>query len=122
VNRRQQALVDGVERRVFGVPTAASGYTTAAEARTLARELRVGRGDLLLDLGSGAGWPALYIARVTGCSVVLSDVPRDGLNDAATRARRARIKRRCTAIMASGDSLPFRGQTFDAITHADVLC
>jgi hypothetical protein len=50
VNRRQQALVDDVERRVFGVPTGASGYTTAGEARTLARELRVGRGDLLLDL------------------------------------------------------------------------
>jgi cyclopropane fatty-acyl-phospholipid synthase-like methyltransferase len=107
---------------VFGVPTGASGYTTAGEARTLARELRVGRGDLLLDLGSGAGWPALYIARVTGCSLVLSDVPRAELIGAAIRARRARINRRCTTIVASGDRPPFRRQTFDAITHADVLC
>ena len=122
MNRRQQALVDGIERRVFGVPTGASGYTTAAEARALARYLPVGRGELLLDLGSGAGWPALYVARVTGCSVVLSDVPRAGLIESAGRARRAHVYRRCTAILASGDRLPFRRQSFDAITHADVLC
>jgi hypothetical protein len=53
---------------------------------------------------------------------VLSDVPRAGLTDAAIRTRRARVNRRCTVILASGDRPPFRRQTFDAITHADVLC
>ena len=33
----------------------------------------------LLDLGAGRGWPGLYLAVRTGCQVVLSDVPLEGL-------------------------------------------
>jgi cyclopropane fatty-acyl-phospholipid synthase-like methyltransferase len=46
-----------------------------AQADTLAGELRLSAGDRLLDLGSGRGWPGLYLAASSGCQVVPSDLP-----------------------------------------------
>jgi hypothetical protein len=44
----------------------------------LARELHLSAADRLLDLGSGRGWPGLYLAARTGCAVVLTDLPLEG--------------------------------------------
>jgi hypothetical protein len=51
-----------IERRVIGGDWGANGFTTMAQADTLARELGLSVGDRLLDLGSGRGWPGLYLA------------------------------------------------------------
>ena len=52
----------------------ANGYTTAAQANLLAQRLDLGPGKRLLDVGSGRGWPGLYLAASTGCTVVLTDL------------------------------------------------
>jgi protein-L-isoaspartate O-methyltransferase len=30
----------------------------------------------LLDVGAGSGWPALYLAKISGCDVTMSDIPK----------------------------------------------
>jgi hypothetical protein len=57
-----------------------------AQADTLASGLGLSAGDRLLDLGTGRGWPGLYLAARTGCRVVLADLPLDGLRVAAVHA------------------------------------
>ena len=64
-----------IERRVIGGDWGANGFTTMTQADTLARELHLSAADRLLDLGSGRGWPGLYLAARTGCTVVLTDLP-----------------------------------------------
>ena len=76
----------------------------------------------LLDLGSGRGWPGVYLAKTTGCQVVLTDLPVDGLRIAAARAAAEGLDGRCAVVAASGRHLPFAAGTFDAVVHADVLC
>jgi cyclopropane fatty-acyl-phospholipid synthase-like methyltransferase len=111
-----------VELRTLGSDFGANGYATLAEARELAGMLGLGPGRRLLDVGSGQGWPGLYLARQTGCTVVLTDVPFEGLVTAARRATRDGLGGRAWALAARGQVLPLRAATFDAAIHTDVLC
>ena len=58
----------------------------------------------------------------TGCSVVLTAVPVEGLTLARTRSGQDGLDGRTWCINASARDLPFRAGTFDAMVHADVLC
>jgi 2-polyprenyl-3-methyl-5-hydroxy-6-metoxy-1,4-benzoquinol methylase len=107
---------------VFGANIDVNGYTTVAQANRLARALRLRRGVLLLDVGAGAGWPGLQIAQITGCSVVLADLPRPALARAVRRARREQLSRRGQAVQMTATALPFVPASFDAIVHTDVMC
>jgi SAM-dependent methyltransferase len=111
-----------VERRALGSDFGADGYTTRVEADELGHILGLGPGRCLLDVGAGHGWPGLYLARETRCTVVLADLPLSGLMVAARRAGREGIAHRSWSVAASGDRLPLRPASVDAVVHADVLC
>ncbi len=109
-----------LERRVLGSDYGANGYTDVAQAGRLVELLGLDAESRLLDLGCGAGWPGLYVAAQASCRAVLADVPMAGLRAAAARARRDGVA--ATPVAAEGELLPFRDRSFDAVTHADVLC
>jgi SAM-dependent methyltransferase len=111
-----------IEQRVIGGDWGANGYTTMAQADTLARELDLSAADRLLDLGTGRGWPGLYLAARTGCRVVLTDLPLEGLRVAASRATSEGLAARAGVVAAAASALPFRACSFDAVIHTDVLC
>jgi cyclopropane fatty-acyl-phospholipid synthase-like methyltransferase len=107
---------------VFGANIDVNGYTTVAQAERLAHELKLRPGMLLLDVGSGAGWPGLHIASVTGCDVVLSDQPRPALQRALRHGSRANLDGRCSAVQMTATTFPFAAGMFDGIVHTDVMC
>lgn len=111
-----------IERIVIGADWGANGYTTRAQADRLGDELRIEPGSRLLDLGSGMGWPGLYLASTRGARVVLADVPGEGLQAAMVRSRAEGLADRTAAVRADARSLPFAPASFDAIVHTDVLC
>jgi SAM-dependent methyltransferase len=111
-----------IEQRVIGGDWGANGYTTMAQADALARGLGLSAGDRLLDLGTGRGWPGLYLAARTGCRVVLTDLPLEGLRVAAGRAAAEGLVARSSVVASAASGLPFRAGSFDAVIHTDVLC
>ena len=113
-------VIRELERRSLGADYGGNSYTTVDQARRLGELLELEPGSRLLDVGSGAGWPGLYLAGQSGCRVVLSDLPIAGLRLATTRAAAEGIQ--ATAVGASGTKLPFRAGAFDAVSHSDVLC
>jgi 2-polyprenyl-3-methyl-5-hydroxy-6-metoxy-1,4-benzoquinol methylase len=115
-------LAGQIEQRVIGGDWGANGFTTMAQADTLARELHLSAADRLLDLGTGRGWPGLYLAAKTGCRVVLADLPLEGLRVAANRATSEGLAARTGVVAAAASGLPFRANSFDAVIHTDVLC
>jgi hypothetical protein len=115
-------VVLGIERAVIGAAWGANGYTTMAQADLLGDALGLAPGVRLFDLGAGRGWPGLYLAVRSGCDVVLSDVPVEGLRLALGRADAERANGRVAAVASSARALPFRPGVFDAVVHTDVLC
>jgi len=111
-----------LERLVIGGDFGANGYTTVEQAELLARRLDLRAGDRMLDVGLGRGWPGLYLAKVTGCSVVLTDIPEEGLATARRRAAAEGLAERSPAVASSARRLPFRPESFEAVVHTDVLC
>ena len=110
-----------VEREVYGADTGIHGYSTVAQANDLAERLGLCPGARLLDIGGGRGWPGLYLAKKTGCNAVLTDLPLAAIRNSLARAKRHRLQRRSSFLLASGSLLPFRPRVFDAVTHTDVL-
>ena len=115
-------VVRQIERAVIGADWGVNGYTTMRQADLLAERLHLGPGMRLLDIGSGCGWPGLYLAARTGCRAVLSDVPLEGLRRALARADTEQVADRVAAAASSARALPFQPGSFDAVVHTDVLC
>ena len=109
-----------VELDVIGCDYGATSYTTRDQAERLARLLDLGPGKLLLELGAGAGWPGIYMARSTGCRVILTDLALEGLHVASQRMQEEGVAG--DPVAAAGELLPLRDRIFDAVTSSDVLC
>jgi methylase of polypeptide subunit release factors len=113
---------DRIERSVIGAVWGANGYTTIDQADELGRQLDLAPGRRLLDVGTGRGWPGVYLAARTGCLLFGTDMPLGALALAARRARVEGIDDRVALVAAGGADQPFRRGSFDAIVHTDVLC
>jgi hypothetical protein len=109
-----------LERRTLGAAYGGNGYTDIHQVDRFTSLLDVGEGDRVLELGSGAGWPGLYIARTTRSNVVLSDVPWEGVAWGSRRGREEGIS--VDAVACLGTEIPFRDESFEGVTHSDVMC
>ena len=111
-----------VEEAVLGCDYGGTSWTTRQQAIQMIESLDVGREQHLLDIGSGSGWPALFVADQSGCGATLVDIPLNALGQARDRAEQDGLSNRVSTVAASGAALPFGDATFDVITHSDVLC
>jgi 24-methylenesterol C-methyltransferase len=119
-DRLSSASAAAVRQQALGsdVP---NGYTSVDQAEHIAELLDLGAGERLLDLGAGRGWPGSYIAEHSGCDLVSSDLPLLAVRSTRETLDSAGLSR-AAAMCADGRHLPFRDRSFDAVTHADVLC
>ncbi len=111
-----------IERAVCGCDYGGTSWTTRDEACRVAEILELKPGMRFLDVGAGAGWPGLYLARISGCDVALVDVPLEGMRIAAARAPMEQLAGACWTVAADGAALPLKDAAFDAIGHSDLLC
>jgi SAM-dependent methyltransferase len=118
---RSDAVRD-LERSVYGCDYGGNGGTTRQEAEQIAQLLELRPGAKLLDVGAGSGWPGLYLAQLTGCDLMMVDLPLAALRIARERAAADNLAQRCEAVVADGAALPFRDASFDALNHSEVLC
>jgi cyclopropane fatty-acyl-phospholipid synthase-like methyltransferase len=111
-----------VERDALGTDYGSNGYTTRAQADDIAARLSLGQRDRVADIGAGSGWPGLYLSTLTGCSVVGTDLPLDGLRRAQARVAADGLTGRAAYVVATGGRQPLRLGSFDVAIHTDVLC
>jgi protein-L-isoaspartate O-methyltransferase len=111
-----------IERAVCGCDYGCTSWTTRDEADNAGRMLALGVQTRLLEVGTGSGWPGLYLGKRSGCHVTLIDLPLEGLRAAKQRAETDGMSETCRIVQADGAALPFQRASFDAIYHSDVLC
>ena len=115
-------VIQRIERSAFSCAYGATSWTTRDEAETMANLLALAPGTRALEVGTGSGWPGLYLASLSGCEFALIDLPFDGLRVAADRAAADGMSDRCWPVVADGAALPLATDRFDAVIHSDVLC
>jgi len=118
----QTELYANIRREAFGEDIGQNSWLTADEQDRFLNWLDLAPGKILLDVGCGAGGPALRIAARTGCSVVGIDAHEDAIATAKTLATDRRLVDR--AEFWAGDAtrpLPFPDSNFDAITCIDAI-
>jgi ubiquinone/menaquinone biosynthesis C-methylase UbiE len=79
----------------------------------LAAMLAPAPGDALIDIGSGLGGPARYLAEVCGCRVSGIDLTADFVTAASELTRRVGLADRADFRQASALDLPFPDAGFD---------
>ncbi|WP_052852496.1 SAM-dependent methyltransferase [Streptomyces avicenniae] len=86
----------------------------------LARDLDLRPGMRVLDLGSGRGATSVFLAREFGVHVVAADwwIPAE---EAAAVFAAAGVADRVEAVRAEAHTLPFDGESFDAIVSIDAF-
>ncbi len=120
--RSQIPAMRELERDVLGCDYGGTSWTTRSQADDIASSLELGPGMHLLEVGSGSGWPGLFLGSETGCDVTLLDIPVNALKLAAERAVEDELTDRVKVVAASGTALPFESSSFERLSHSDVLC
>lgn len=118
----QTPVMRELERSFCGCDYGGTSWTTREDADRLSRLLKLSPWVRYLEVGAGAGWPALYLAKTSGCDATLTDIPLEGLRIAAQRAASDNLTGASRVAVANGAALPFADGWFDAISHSDVLC
>jgi SAM-dependent methyltransferase len=113
---------DAVRRETYGDDIGQNSWITAGEYDRLLPLLNVSAESHVLEVASGSGGPALYMARRTGARVTGIDVNESGIATANALAAGAGLGDRVR--FQSGDAtarLPFDDHSFDAVICMDSM-
>lgn len=117
------AAETAVRRETYGEDIGQSSWLTVPEWLEFADRLGVGAGSEILEVGSGSGGPAVYLAGKRGCRVTGVDINEHGVRNATAlaQARGLAGRARFETVDASRP-LPFPAETFDAVVSNDAMC
>lgn len=112
-----------VRSETYGEDLGQSSWLTADEWRACISMLALPPSAHVLEVGSGSGGPAVYLARTSGCRITGLDVNAHGVANARALARAQGVDDRAEfRVLDARGPLPFGGDTFDAVIANDAMC
>src|SRR5262245_41437852 len=112
-----------VRRRAFGEDIGQSSWMTAAEWLGFADQAHVRQESRVLEVGSGSGGPAVYLAVQRGCRVTGIDINEHGVRNGEHLAAGKGVADRATFRVADASKpLAFPPAAFDAVLSNDAIC
>lgn len=88
----------------------------------LAEKAGITKESRVLDVGSGLGGPAFYLAKTYGCRVIGLDVTESNFREASRRAKARRLDHLVELKLGTALDMPFRTGTFDVVCGQDAWC
>ena len=112
-----------VRHDAFGEDIGQSSWITAGEWLGFADLAHVRNDSHVLEVGSGSGGPAVYLAAARGCRVAGVDINEHGVRNGERLATAKGVADRVTFHVADASKpLPFPPATFDAVLSNDAIC
>ena len=109
-----------VRRKTFGEDFGQNSWTTAEEYRRWIGALGLHADSMVLEVASGSGGPALFLAQEVGARVHGVDINSQGNATANERSRRMGLDSRVTFSVGNADEpLQVTDGTFDAVLCVD---
>ena len=115
-------VFDAIRKETFGVDIGQNSWVTVDEYDRFIEWLGATPDHHLLEVASGSGGPALYLAQQTGCRVTGIDSNERGVANGAQLAERAGQSRNVQFQVADATGrLPFEENTFDGLLCIDAM-
>jgi SAM-dependent methyltransferase len=112
-----------VRRAAFGADIGQSSWITADDWLRFADQTQVRENSHVLEVGSGSGGPAVYLAAHRGCRVTGVDINEHGVRNGRELAAARGLADRVTfQTVDASQPLPFEAGTFDAVLSNDAMC
>lgn len=115
-------VLDAVRKETFGIDIGQNSWVTADEYERFIAWLDLAPRHHALEVASGSGGPALFLARTTGCEVTGIDANESGIATATEMAQAAGSGGRVRFTFADATAtLPFEENSFDALLCIDSM-
>jgi SAM-dependent methyltransferase len=112
-------LLAEIRRETYGENLGQSSWLTADEYDKFCGWLNIDSSKRVLEVASGSGGPALYMAEKYSCRVTGIDINREGINTATQTAASRGITNADFQCANVDERLPFENDYFDAIISID---
>lgn len=111
-----------IRTQTYGEDIGQNSWLTATEYRRFIDLLALDGNARVLDIGSGSGGPALFLAQTLGCRVDGIEINEMGVRAATESARHLGLEARAQFVTGNAAApLPFPDETFTAITCIDAI-
>ena len=115
-------VLEIIRKETFGVDIGQNGWLTVDEYDRFLPWLRLTPESHLLEIATGSGGPALYLAKTVGCRVTGVDANTEGVTTASQMADSSnQTGRVCFTVADANAPLPFKDSSFDAVLCMDAM-
>jgi SAM-dependent methyltransferase len=115
-------VLAAVREETYGPDIGQNSWVTVDEYDRYITDLKLDATSHVLEVASGSGGPALYVARKAGCQVTGIDANPNGVATANGSAARAGCRARVDFQLADATGpLPFPAASFDALLCIDSM-
>jgi len=115
----EEKVLAEIRRETYGEDIGQTSWITVDEYDTFYSWLNLSAGDHVLEIASGSGGPALYLAKKFGCQITGLDINEEGIKTANQHALDAKITDAKFQLADVNQRLPFDDGTFDAVMCMD---
>ncbi|HSJ86686.1 MAG TPA: class I SAM-dependent methyltransferase [Anaerolineales bacterium] len=119
-NFKEQVLA-AVRQETYGEDIGQNSWITSHEYDRFYSWLDLSPGDHVLEIASGSGGPALYLAKKFGCQITGLDINEEGIKTANQHALDAAITNATFQRVDINLGLPFENEIFDAVMCIDSM-
>jgi SAM-dependent methyltransferase len=117
----QEQVLSAVRKETYGEDIGQNSWITTDEYDTFYGWLNLSAGARVLEVASGSGGPALYLAKKFKCKITGLDINEEGIKTANQHALDANITDAKFQLVDVNQRLPFDDETFDAVMCVDSM-
>lgn len=117
----KELVLAEIRRETYGEDIGQNSWITTDEYDNFYSWLNLGGGDHVLEVASGSGGPALYLAKKFKCRITGLDINEEGIKTANQQALDANITEAKFQLVNVDQRLPFEDETFDGVMCVDSM-